>query len=133
MDHETTKIEDVQGKPELVNIQVTREEINEIVEQRHEKFSKVDLTRQGQFLMALAFIQSAKAFLAVTSKEKAKEAIAKAVYDFAYMEGRAAAEKRSNPKDLQSYLEYQQTQQQLVLIALSLSLRQGWLRKISYR
>jgi hypothetical protein len=92
---------------ELVQILVTREEIDEIIEHQHEKFSKNDLTRQGQFLMALAFVQSAKVLLAVTSKEKAKEAMAKAIYDFAYTETRAAAEKRGNPKDLISYLKYE--------------------------
>jgi hypothetical protein len=101
------KIKDRKEKMELISIEVTREELDEIVVQRHEKFSKVDLTRQGQFLVALAYVHAAKALLAVTSKEKAKETLGKAVYDFAYMEGRKAAEKRGNPKDLRSYIEYQ--------------------------
>jgi hypothetical protein len=101
------EISDGQVKQELISIEVTKEELNEIFVQRHERFSKVDISRQGQFLVALAYVHAAKALLSVTSKEKAKEALAKAVYDFAYMEGRKAAEKRGNPKDLRSYLEYQ--------------------------
>ena len=101
------EIEDRKAETELISIEVTREELNEIFEQRHEKFSKVELTHQGQFLVALAYVHAAKALLEATSKEKAKELLGKVVYDFAYMEGRKAAETRGNPKDLRSYLEYQ--------------------------
>jgi len=93
---------------DLVQILLPRKDIDEIVEHRHEKFSKSELSRQGQWFMALAFIQGAKALLSVTSKEKAKEAMAKVVYDFAYMGAREAAEKRGNPKDLISYLEFEE-------------------------
>ena len=91
---------------ELVRLEVTRKELNQLYVERHERWSKTDLSRQGQFLMALAHIQGAKALLSVVGKEKAKEAMANAVGDFAYMEGRAAAEVRGNPKDLQSYTKY---------------------------
>jgi len=98
---------DDQGKKELFNIQVNGRQVDEIVKLQHEKYSKVELSRQGQSMMALAFVQGAKALLSVVDKEKAKEALAKAVYDFAYMGARAAAEARGNPKDLKSYLEFQ--------------------------
>lgn len=94
---------------ELVKIQVTREELNQMYVERHERWSKTDLSRQGQFLMATAHIQGARALLSVVGKEKAKEAMANAVGDFAYMEGRAAAEVRGNPKDLESYTKYVQS------------------------
>ena len=97
----------MEGKSELINIQVTREKIAEIVELQHEKYSKVELSRMGQSMMALAFVQGAKALLSVVDKETAKKALAKAVYDFAFMGARAAAEERGNPKDLKSYKEFQ--------------------------
>ena len=101
----STKDEGVQEKMELLQILVTREKVEQIVLDQHEKFSKPDLTRQGQMFGALAYIQCAKSLLSVVSKEKAKKAVAKTTYDDAYLNGRAYAEKRGNPKDLDSYLE----------------------------
>jgi len=92
---------------EIVKISVTREDLEQLYKDRHERFSKAELSRQGQFLMALAHIQGAKALLSVTTKEKAKEAMANAIGDFAYMEGRAAAAVRGNPKDMESYKKYE--------------------------
>ncbi len=43
-----SKSEDVQEKKELVNIQVFREDIEQIVIDQHEKFSKTDLSLMGQ-------------------------------------------------------------------------------------
>ena len=91
---------------ELLTIGVTRNELDQLYIERHERWSKTDLSRQGQFLMALAHIQGAVALLKVVGKEKAKEAMADSIGDFAYMEGRAAAEVRGNPKDLDSYNRY---------------------------
>ena len=92
---------------EMVRVLTTRDELKTLYEERHERFSKIDLTQQGQFLFAWAHIQGAKALLAVTTKEKAKKAMADAVGDFAFIDGRAAAEARGNPKDLESYMKYQ--------------------------
>ncbi len=97
----------VQEKKELLNILVDRKQLEQIGVDRHEKFSRSEIVKQGQYYRALAFINSARALLKVVGKEKAKEAMAKAVYDYAYLEGREAAEERGNPKDLASYLEYE--------------------------
>ena len=91
---------------ELITIGITRKELNQMYIERHERWSKTDLTRQGQFMMAVAHIQGAVALLKVVGKEKAKEAMADSIGDFAYMEGRAAAEVRGNPRDLESYEKY---------------------------
>ena len=91
---------------EFVTIGITRKELNQLYIERHERWSKPELSRQGQFMMAVAHIQGAVALLKVTSKEKAKEAMADSIGDFAYMEGRSAAEVRGNPKDLESYEKY---------------------------
>ena len=82
-----SKSEDVKEKMELLQILVTREDVDQIVLNQHERFSKSELTRQGSGRMAMAFFQGAKALLSGLSKEKAKEAMAKASYDFAYMGG----------------------------------------------
>lgn len=88
-----------------VNLTVQESEIEEIVRMHHERFEKEELTRAGQFMMALAIVQGAKALLEVTNKEKAKEAMKKAIYDFAYIRGRTAAEKHGNPKDMDSFIK----------------------------
>lgn len=92
-------------KDRYVNITIQESEIEEIIKHRHEKFDKMELSRAGQFMMALAIVQGAKALLQVTTKEKAIEAMKKAIYDFAYIRGRNAAEKLGNPKDLRSFAE----------------------------
>ena len=104
---DVSKGKDNQEKEEFVRLFVKRKVIDKILEFQHEKYSKVELSQRGQSMMALAFIQGAKALLSVVDKEKAKEVLAKAVYDFAFMGAKAAAEERGNPKDLQSYLEFQ--------------------------
>ena len=106
-----SKSEEVQDSAEKVPISVSREVIHKIVEMQHEKISKVQLSENGQMMMALAFCQSAKGFLSVTSKENAKQAMYKGVYDYAYMEGRKAAESLGDkPKDLQRMSEYKTIQ-----------------------
>ena len=102
-----SKSSENQENNELFNIQVNARQVKEIVALQHEKYSKVELSEMGQAMGAVAFIQGAKALLSVVGKEKAKEAIKKAVYDFAYMGAKAAAKERGNPKDLKSYLEFQ--------------------------
>jgi hypothetical protein len=91
---------------EFVKIQVTREDLDKMYEERMDRYDKVYLAEQGQFLMALAHIQGAVALLKVTDKETAMKAMAEAIYEFAYREGKAAAEVRGNPKDLDSYERY---------------------------
>jgi hypothetical protein len=93
---------------EFVQIKVTREDLDKMYEERMDRYSKKYLTEQGQFLMALAHIQGAVALLAVTDKESAKKAMADSVGDLAYHEGRAAAEVRGFPTDLDSYERYQE-------------------------
>ena len=94
-------------KTEVAQITVTRDVVDKIVEMQHEKLSKVELSEKGELSRALAICQGAKALLSVTSKEKAKEAMYKGVYDYAYMEGRKAGEMRGNPKDLDSLHRYE--------------------------
>jgi hypothetical protein len=91
---------------EFVKIKVTRDNLDKMYEERMDRYGKVQLAEQGQFLMALAHIQGAVALLKVTDKETAKKAMADSIGDFAYREGRAAAEVRGNPKDLESYDRY---------------------------
>ncbi|MBW2370223.1 MAG: hypothetical protein JRH15_20325, partial [Deltaproteobacteria bacterium] len=102
-----SKSEEVQDKTEKVQITVTRDTIAKLVEMQHEKFSKVELSEQGQMMTALAYCHGAKALLSGMSKEKAKEAMYKGVYDYYYMEGRKAAESLGDkPKDLKAMMEY---------------------------
>ncbi len=102
-----SKSKDVQEKLEFIQIRVPVKDVDKIIAGQHEKFSKTELSQMGQFYMAMAFVQSAKALLSVVSKEKAKEAMAKAVYDFVFMRAKAAAEERGNPKDLKRYMDFE--------------------------
>jgi len=102
-----SKSEDHPEKMEMVNIQVTRKRIDEMFEQQHEKFSRTHLARQGQGMVAFYHVTAAIALLSVTTKEKAKEAFYKANYNPIFMRARAAAEALGNPKDLQSYRDFE--------------------------
>jgi hypothetical protein len=92
---------------EWVTIKIPREDVDRLYYERMERYSKPFLIEQGQFMMALAHIQGAVALLEVTDKETAKKAMADAVGDLAYLEGKAAAEVRGNPKGLDVYERYQ--------------------------
>ncbi len=92
---------------EIVRLLVSRDEIEGIVKHKHEQYEKTQLSRSGEFLDAMAFVQSARALLKVTTKEKARQALFDSVYEFAFKELRAASEKRGMPKDIESYLKYE--------------------------
>ena len=104
---DNSKSKNAKEKTEFVLLHVAREDVDQIVTDRHEKFSKTDLARQGQMFAVYGDIRAAKALLSVTTKEKAKEAYYKATYDPIFMRARAAAEALGNPKDLHSYLEFE--------------------------
>jgi hypothetical protein len=105
MDKSRQKVE--QKDVELITIQVEREELETMRVGQHDAFSKTDLSKQSQGGSAMSTLHVAISLLEVADKEKAKEALEKATYDFGYMIGREAAEKRGNSKDLVSYLEFE--------------------------
>jgi hypothetical protein len=92
-------------KVEMVNLLLSRDAVQQFQQDKIDKFTKLELIKQGQLLLAQVLINAAKALIAVAGKEIAKQALQKVIYDYNYMLGRQAAERLGNPKDLNSYLE----------------------------